>query len=77
VGVPGTPETAQAYDAGKSYEKLMAGLDDVAKGLKPKAAAANPFPVMTAEQPNQPNAMAGQLMAALMQNKRGLTLTGR
>jgi hypothetical protein len=74
-----SPEASQAYDAGKSYEKLMSGLDDVAKGLHPKAPAANPFPTMAVEQPNQPNAMAGQLMAALMQNKRprGLTLTGQ
>jgi hypothetical protein len=77
VGLPGTPEEAKAFDKGGNYEKLMSGLDDVAKGLKPKAPATNPFPVMAAEQPNQPNAMAGQLMAALMANKRGLTLTGR
>jgi len=77
VGLPGTPEEAKAFDKGGDYQKMLAGMDDIAKGMRPKAPVANPFPVMTAEQPNNPNQMAGQLMAALMQNKRGLTLTGR
>jgi len=76
VGVT-SPEAAKAYDAGKSYEKLMSGLDEMAKGLKPKAPQVQiPNLLAGAPEPNQSNQMAAQLMAAML-NKRGLTLTGR
>jgi len=72
-----SPETAQAYDAGKMNEKFMGGLEEMAKGLKPKAPQVQiPNLLAGAPEPNQSNQMASQLMAAIM-NKRGLTLTGR
>ena len=80
VGLPATPEEVKAFEKGGNYEKLMGGLDEVAKGLKPKQAAdpnASVISPMTS-QPNMPNQMAGELMAALMNSKkRGLTLAGR
>jgi hypothetical protein len=61
-----------------NWDKTLGSLDDIAKGLgKNKAATPNPFPTMQVEQPNQPTQMAYQLMAALMNKGRGLTLTGR
>ena len=71
------PDAAKAFDKGTDWGKALGSLDEIAKGLKPKAPAANPFPVMQAEQLNQPNQMAYQLMAAMMNKPRGLTLTGR
>jgi len=79
VGLPASPEEAKGFDKGSKYSEILSNLDDVAKGLKPKVTApAIPNLVAQAPEPNQPNAMAYQLMAALMQGKnRGLTLTGR
>jgi hypothetical protein len=72
------PDEAKGFDKGQKYGTALASLDEIAKGFKPKAPTGNPFPVVTAEQPNQPNQMAMQLMAAIMAGKnRGLTLTGR
>lgn len=78
VGLPGTPEEAKAFDKGQRFNETMAGLEDVAKGLKPKAQqVAIPNLLAGAPEPNQANQMAGQLMAAMMNKNRGLTLTGR
>lgn len=78
VGIPATPEEAKAFDKGSDYQKLMSGLDEVAKGMKPKApVAAIPNLVAGAPEPNQSNQLAAQLMAAMLNKNRGLTLTGR
>lgn len=78
VGLPSTPEEAKVFDKGSDYQKMLSSLDDVAKGLKPKApVAAIPNLVAGAPEPNQSNQLAAQLMAAMMNKNRGLTLTGR
>jgi hypothetical protein len=78
VGIPASPEAAQAYDAGKNNEKIMGGLDEIAKGLHPKAQQVQvPNLLAGAPEPNQANQMAAQLMAAMVNRNRGLTLTGR
>ena len=78
--MPGTPEEAKAFGKGQDYEKMMSGLDEVAKGLKPKAApVAIPDLLRGAPDPNQASQAAATLMTALLQGKRrnqGLTLTG-
>jgi hypothetical protein len=72
-----SPEEAKAFEKGGDYQKALAGLDEIAKGLKPKAPPVQiPNLLAGAPDPNQGNQMAMQLMAAMM-NKRGLTLTGR
>jgi len=80
VGLPSTPEEAKAFDKGSDYQKLMSGLDEVAKGLKPKAAPITiPDLLKGAPEPNQASQAAATLMTALLQGKRrnqGLTLTG-
>jgi hypothetical protein len=76
--LPSTPEEAKVFDKGSDYQKMLSSLDDVAKGLKPKApVAAIPNLVAGAPEPNQSNQLAAQLMAAMMNKNRGLTLTGR
>jgi hypothetical protein len=80
VGLPPPPKDPDSFIQGQDYQKLMSGLGDVAKGLKPKPVADTGATTITpmTSQPNAPNAMAAQLMAALLQGKnRGLTLTGR
>jgi hypothetical protein len=61
------------------YNQAMGGLDDVAKGLHPKAAAPADAATISGMTPqaNQPNQMAFQLMAQLLNRNRGLTLTGQ
>jgi hypothetical protein len=56
---------------------LSTGLDTVAKGLSPKIAPVT-MPAIPAMEPNQPSALAAQLMQAMMQKqqRRGLSLTG-
>jgi len=56
----------------------MSGLEEMSKGLNPKAPQVQiPNLLAGAEQLNQSNQMAAQLMAAMMNKNRGLTLTGR
>jgi len=74
-----TEAPAPAAIGGPNYDKLMAGLEDVAKGLKPKvqqdSGAATITPMVS--QPNQANQAAAQLMTAMLNKPRGFTLTGR
>lgn len=76
IGMPGTP--AEAYKLGGDREKLLSGLDEIAKGMKGKAPVDPGASIITpmTSQPNQPNQLAYQLMAGLRRN-RGLTLTGQ
>jgi hypothetical protein len=73
------------FAPGGNFDKTMAGLDEIAKGLKPKvsdaaqAAAATITPMSVGAQPNVPSALAHDLMMQIMQGRRkpqGLTLTG-
>jgi hypothetical protein len=57
---------------------LSSGLDTIAKGISPKAAPPQiPNLLAGAPEANQSNQMAAQLMMAMMNRPRGLTLTGR
>lgn len=82
VGLPPS-EASKAFDEGKDYQKMLAGIGEVAKGLKPKSndaalAAATTISPMSV-QANQPNQLSAELMNTILQSKRkprGLTLTG-
>ena len=78
AGTVGIPAPSSDYQKGQTDEKLMSGLEEMAKGMKPKVNAPPPLapPNLEAGQSNQ---LAYQLMAALMSGKknRGLTLTGQ
>jgi hypothetical protein len=82
VGLPGSPEEAKGFDKGQKYNEALAGLETIAKGLKPKPAGdsgANTITPMSV-QPNAPSQVSGELMAQLLQHARrprGLTLTGQ
>jgi hypothetical protein len=84
IGVGNTPEEKKAFDKGSDYQKLMSGLDEIAKGVKPKSNAPSDAATITggAPQAHVSSEMAAQLMQAMMQGQqqrklpRGLTLTG-
>jgi hypothetical protein len=80
VGVS-SPAEAKAFEKGTDYQKMLSDLDEVAKGLKGNKTNV-PSDAATisggAPQAHIPNAMAAQLLQAMMQSqKRGLTLTGQ
>jgi hypothetical protein len=82
VGLPASPEESKGFDKGQKYNEVLTGLEQIAKGAKPKASGdsgANTITPMSV-QPNAPSQVSGELMAQLLQHARrprGLTLTGQ
>ena len=81
IGLPGSPEEAKAFDKGQKYNELMAGLEDIKKGLQPKVdskvAAEQATITPMGLQPNMANKAASDLMTQLLASKRqrrGLSL---
>jgi hypothetical protein len=80
--MPQSAPEAKAFEKGVDYNKMVAGLEEISKGMKPKvdpqaaAAAATISPMSS--QPNQPSSLAHDLMNTLLAGRRnrGLTLTG-
>jgi hypothetical protein len=77
VGIS-SPEESKAFDKGTDWGKAMSGLEEMAKAASPKAPQVQiPNLLLGAPEPNQANQMASQLMTAMLNKPRGLTLTGR
>jgi len=79
--LPTTPEEASAFAKGEKFNKITAGLEEMAKGLKPKAAADTGMNTITpmSSQPNQPSNLSAELMGQILQGRRrkyGISLTG-
>lgn len=81
VGLPASPEESKGFDKGQKYNEALAGLGEIAKGLKPKPAAdtgANTITPMSV-QPNQPSNLSAELMGQILQGRRrkyGISLAG-
>jgi hypothetical protein len=80
VGLPAPDDTpSKSFDKGVDWNKMTSGLEDVAKGLKPKSTDSKATEIIPSQsQMPQTNPLAYQLMSQLMANSRmkGLTLTG-
>jgi hypothetical protein len=83
MGLPNTPEAAKSFSAGQDYGKLMSGLEEISKGIKPKATDPNAN-MLTPMSGGVDHTMGGgaasqQLLAQMLANRRrnyGMSLTG-
>jgi hypothetical protein len=82
VGIPTSPEESKWWEKGAKNAEMMAGLEAMAKGAKPKPAGdsgANTITPMSSLQPNAPGQLSSDLMQSIIQNRRrkyGISLAG-
>jgi len=82
VGIPTSPEESKWWEKGAKNAEMMAGLEAMAKGARPKPAGdsgANTISPMSSLQPNAPGQLSSDLMQSILQNRRrkyGVSLAG-